>query len=193
MTSAEVHAAVALVLGLLVVFPCLALLMWALFPGAVRGAQAQAGPRPLRSLVAGAAVTGPGLVATAVLGNLPGPAKPASGLLFALLFLYAFVGVAGLAGHVGARLPSPGDAARSWLPTLRGALVLEGACGLPFIGWFVLAPLALVAGAGALTIALFSRTTSAAAAPSSSSAASSAPPAPLASVEAAAPEPLSVS
>lgn len=158
MTSAEVHAVVALVLGLLVAFPALALLLRALAPGAAEGAERQARERPLRSLLAGVAVVGPGLVLVAALGKLPGGGgKAASGLALAALFLLAYVGVAGLAAHVGARLPSPGDAARPWLATLRGAVVLECACGLPLLGWFVLAPLALITGAGATTIGLFSR------------------------------------
>lgn len=165
MTSAEVHAVVALVIGLLIAFPALALLCRALWPDAVEAASLVSRERPLRSLFAGAAVIGPGLVLITVLGKAPGPGKAASALLLAALFLYAYVGVTGLAGHVGARLPSPGDAARPWLATLRGAIVLECACGLPLFGWFVLAPAALVVGAGALTIGLFSRAQASVAAP----------------------------
>lgn len=178
MTSAEVHAVIALVLGLLVAFPALALFLRALAPDTVDAAARQARDRPLRSLLAGVVVVAPGLVVVTVLGKLPGLGKPLSGLVFALLFLYAYLGVAGLAGHIGVRLPSPSDAARPWLATLRGAVVLECACGLPFIGWFFLAPVALVTGAGAVTIGLFSRATT--------------PTTTAAPVAEAAPEPLSV-
>jgi hypothetical protein len=157
MTSAEVNAAVAVVLGLSLVFPALALLLSALFPGTASAARDHVASRPLRAVGAGALVAAPALFATAVLAQVPGAGKLVALLLFALVFFAAFTGTAGLAAHVGGRLPSPGDAARPWLPTLRGAIVLEVACGLPIVGWFVLAPLALLLGAGAVTIALLSR------------------------------------
>jgi hypothetical protein len=74
-----------------------------------------------------------------------------------VLILPALLGSAGLAERLGTGLSSPADEARPWRRTLRGGLVLAGMFLLPFAGWFVLLPLVLVSGFGALASVRYRR------------------------------------
>jgi hypothetical protein len=100
-------------------------------------------------LGAGLAVWGPGALAVAVVGALPGPFKLLALIMFASLLAWSFVGVAALAARVGDGIPSPQDRERPWLPVVRGIVCLEVPATLPFLGWFVLVPGIFLAGAGA--------------------------------------------
>jgi hypothetical protein len=79
---------------------------------------------------------------------------------FILLFYVMFsgVGTAGLITHIGRRLESPADAGRPWRATVRGGVVLELAYLIPVLGWFGILPISLIIGAGAATLAAFTRT-----------------------------------
>jgi hypothetical protein len=70
-----------------------------------------------------------------------------------LMLVSAVFGLAGLARRVGAGLPSPLDEAQPWRSSLRGGLVLAATFLLPFGGWFVLLPCALVSGFGVSVMA----------------------------------------
>jgi hypothetical protein len=72
-----------------------------------------------------------------------------------ILLIYASIGAAGLATHLGQRLPSPADAQRPWRATVRGAVVLEMAYLIPILGWFGLLPISLIIGVGAATLGFF--------------------------------------
>ena len=74
-------------------------------------------------------------------------------VLFAVA-LVALLGSAGLARHIGMRLPSGRDATEPWRPVLRGGIVLSICFVLPGIGWFVVLPYALITGFGAAMVAL---------------------------------------
>jgi hypothetical protein len=100
-------------------------------------------------LVIGAAVAGRGRHA---------PALGALGVgLLMLFFLPAVFGLAGLARRIGAGLGSPADGAQPGCLTLRGGAVLAATFLLPFGGWFLLLPWALVSGFGATVMAWWSR------------------------------------
>jgi hypothetical protein len=71
-------------------------------------------------------------------------------------FAFALVGVAGLATHIGQRLPSPVDSQRPWRATVRGGVALELAYLVPIVGWLGLLPISLILGAGANTLGFFS-------------------------------------
>ena len=59
-------------------------------------------------------------------------------------------GSAGLARLIGEGLPSERDDREPWRAVMRGGAVLSLACLLPFAGWFILLPLALASGLGAI-------------------------------------------
>jgi hypothetical protein len=131
-------------------FPALLTLASLCFPGAVDRAERNAGVRPVRSLVLGAAALFVVVAAAAVLGNaLGGPGKllGAVGLLGGLGV--AMVGGAGLARHLaGAYRRQTGSGPR--VPdVVAGAVLLELASALPLAGWFVVLPAAFLVMLGA--------------------------------------------
>jgi hypothetical protein len=64
--------------------------------------------------------------------------------LMVVSILWALVGIAGLASHIGGRLWPSCTGDQAWRGQLRGGLVIAGALTIPFVGWFIL-PLVLVA------------------------------------------------
>jgi hypothetical protein len=77
--------------------------------------------------------------------------------LLVILILPALFGSSGLALRVGAGLSSPADGDQPWRRTLRGGVVLGGTFLLPFAGWFVVLPVALVSGFGVAASVLYRR------------------------------------
>lgn len=151
MYTGNVFGITFLILGFVISMVALVLLCAALAPDLTRRCS-QSYDRPGRtSLVA--------LLATfvaVVLVSLASAAVPALGAIVAgALAFAAMFGVAGLARTIGSRMPSPADEGRPWRADLRGAIVLHLAFAVPFVGWFGLLPLSLVAGLGALVRAVF--------------------------------------
>ena len=127
----------------------------ALLPAAVERC-AGAYARPVRATLVGLATGLPILVIGAAAAER-GRQVPALGVLgvalLLLLLVTAVFGLAGLAHRVGAGLASPVDEAQPWRRSLRGGLVLAATLLLPFGGWFVLLPWALVSGLGVAVMA----------------------------------------
>ncbi len=154
---ADVFSVVFIILGFWVALPALCLTLRAFWPGALERSRAQTAEHPWRCVFVGLGVLLPGVFVSVFVASQPAAAKPIGLLLFAGLFLYTFVGVSGLVTHLGGGLRSPSDEARPWLATLRGALCLVMSATIPFVGWFLICPAALVIGAGAMTLSLFNR------------------------------------
>jgi len=74
-------------------------------------------------------------------------------VLIALTIL-GLMGSAGLSRHIGQRLSSPLDEGQPWRCVLRGGIVLSITFLFPFVGWFLVLPLALVSGVGAAALSL---------------------------------------
>jgi Ca2+/Na+ antiporter len=127
----------------------------ALWPAAVERCSGQYS-RPVRATLVGLVTSLP-IFAIGAAAADRGKQVPALGVvgvaLLLLLLVSAVFGLAGLARRIGAGLPSPLDEAQPWLVSLRGGLVLAATFLLPFGGWFVLLPCALVSGFGALVMA----------------------------------------
>jgi hypothetical protein len=153
MLMADVAVWTALFVGLMIVLPAVWLLFGALWPSAVQRAQDRIPRRPLSTFFVGLAVSllFTGLVALFGKANL----APAALVLSAFGLGWSLLGVSALARHVGTRLGSLGDPA--WKPHLRGGIVLALSFLVPFLGWLLLFPIALVLGAGAATLAVFRR------------------------------------
>jgi hypothetical protein len=153
---ADVFTFVFLILGFWLALPALCLSLRAAFPNAVTKSQRHIAQRPGRSLVAGIVVGIPSfVVSVAATAALPGGGKLIGLLLVAGLFLYSFVGIAGLVTHLGQRLGSPADDAQPWLQTLRGAVCLVMPATIPVLGWFLIVPLVFLLGVGTTTISFF--------------------------------------
>jgi hypothetical protein len=155
MTMADVLAVALVILGLMATLPAQWLLARALLPGAVDRARERLVSRPILCVLAGLVPAALGIgVALALLGQGGPPLKLLGFVLFAGTILVAAVGMAGLATAVGERLPSAADAGRPWRGLVRGAVCLELAFLVPFIGWFGLLPIALAAALGAAVLSL---------------------------------------
>ena len=96
------------------------------------------------------------LILAGMLRKMPGGFGTITSVaLSSLYFVYASAGMAGLATCIGLRLTSPADSERPWRATLRGGIVLELAYLLPILGWFLILPVSIIAGSGAVSLALF--------------------------------------
>jgi len=155
MTVADVLAWFLLVAGAFLALLGASLAAHALWPAAVERCSTQYG-RPVRATLVGLLVGLPLLTIGAAAADRGKQIPPLGVLgvgLLLLLLVGAVFGLAGLARRVGAGLASPVDEAQPWRRSLRGGLVLAAAFLLPFGGWFVLLPSALVSGFGAAVMA----------------------------------------
>lgn len=159
MLFADTMAIFFVILGLLLAFPSLWLLCRALWTEQVIRSSETVG---LKSFFIGIPITAVAVVIVIVVGKLPASFGQIGGVLaFSALFLYAQIGVSGLATYIGNRLPSPADKEKVWRPTLRGAIILSLSWLLPLVGWFLIIPVSVIHGAGATTRSLFPRKKSA--------------------------------
>lgn len=157
MVLADVMAVVFSVLGMLLALPGLWLLCKGLWPSLVLSAEIDCAQALWKPLLAGLVPAAIAFIAIATLGNL-GPLGGIAAIFAASVFVvFASIGIAGLATLVGKRLPSPQDSDRPWLATLRGAIIIEVSCLIPFVGWFILLPMAFILGSGATCRTFFKR------------------------------------
>jgi hypothetical protein len=153
MLMADVAVWTALFVGLMVVLPAVWLLFGALWPSAVQRAQERIPRKPASTFFIGLGVS---LLFTILVGVLGQASLAPPALIVASFGLgWSLLGVSALARHVGTRLSSPGDPA--WKPHLRGGIVLALSFLVPFLGWMLVFPIAIVLGAGAATTAVFRR------------------------------------
>lgn len=153
MLMADVAIWTALFVGLMVVLPAVWLLFGGLWPSALQRAQERIPRRPWSTFFIGLGVIAlfSALIGVLAAANL----APAALVVFSFALGWSLLGVSALARHVGSRLASPGDP--SWKPHLRGGIVLALSFLVPFLGWLLVLPIALVLGAGAATTAVFRR------------------------------------
>lgn len=134
---------------------CLVLAANLLFPAVARRASDLVEHRASSQFMRGVLVGTPALfVSVALVGN-PMPLMKVVGLLGVVAVLVvATVGFAGLARLTGRRVSGSGGSTSDYVGMTRGTALLVGACVIPLIGWFVVAPVCLLfnfgAGLGAL-------------------------------------------
>ncbi|MDH5507554.1 MAG: hypothetical protein OEZ02_10065 [Anaerolineae bacterium] len=152
---ADVYAVFGTLLALGIAFPGLLTAWWLLFPTRIAIAQTRIERTPWKSFgmgIAGAIVL---LIPLFVLFSMPFPFSKFLGaiLLFGSLG-FAGIGAAGLAAHMGKSLQQRTDAQYSPLGSfVRAAAALELAAAFPFLGWFIVIPLTLIASLGAAIFA----------------------------------------
>lgn len=156
MILADVFKYVFLVLGVLVVIVSYWLATTALFPAAVERARVAYGARPMRLIATGALATIPLVLLGLVLLNAaPNAAlKLAGAVSVALPLVLGLAGSAGLSERVGRGLVHAEDARTPWRRSLRGGSVLALTFLLPIVGWFVVLPMVLMSGCGAVLLAM---------------------------------------
>jgi hypothetical protein len=103
--------------------------------------------RPVRCLLVGIFTFG---ILMAVLLGLAGKAGGGVLIIASIPLIMSFIGSAGLALRIGSDLSRTRE---RWRRGIRGATMLGFCCITPFLGWFVVLPLTLAAGFGALLLA----------------------------------------
>lgn len=147
MYTGDVLGIALIAIGLIAAATAFQVLVAAVFTTRVDAASRCVGTRPYISTLAGLLVLGAWFVAALVAGQVPGPGKAIAAVLGLALIVFALFGWAAASRIIGERLPSPADT--PWRATLRGA-VASATFGIvvPFLGWFLILPLVLAAGAG---------------------------------------------
>lgn len=158
MLMADVLAIALSVIGFLLSLLGLWLLCRALWPRRVESAAARCRSNAIACFITGLLVTLVTVVVAVGLATRFGAPGQIMAFIVAFLYMiYAGIGMAGLATHVGRRLMSPVDAARPWRATVRGGITLELAYLFPLLGWFGLLPISFILGSGAVTLSFFRR------------------------------------
>ncbi|MBI5092710.1 MAG: hypothetical protein HZB26_09755 [Candidatus Hydrogenedentes bacterium] len=150
MIMADVFKILFLILGTLVTVVCYWLLFEACAPARVDRARRNYERRPIRITLLGLLVSAPVIAIGMAMVSAPaGLAKVIGLTLIMLLVLSGLLGSAGLTRMIGQRLESAVDSAQPWRRVLRGGVVLAVSFVMPFIGWFLVLPFALISGVGA--------------------------------------------
>ncbi|HUM14012.1 MAG TPA: hypothetical protein VLT82_23890 [Myxococcaceae bacterium] len=125
----------------------------ALFRPAVERAHGTYATRPLAATLAGLGALLPvgGVFVVFARAAHPG-VKLVTGAILMVPLLLALVGSAGLADRIGAGLPSGVDRQQPWRRVLRGGAVLALLFVVPVLGWFLVFPLTLASGLGAMLL-----------------------------------------
>lgn len=146
------------ILGLMITFPCLWLLLSAVWPKMVAECTDRVTSGLWKSFFAGLPILVGSVITVAIVSKIPGGGGGAASIAtICLSLIYACAGVSGLATQIGKRLPSPVDSDRPWKATIRGSVVLVFSWLLPLVGWFVILPFSLITGAGSVTRVFFTR------------------------------------
>jgi hypothetical protein len=110
--------------------------------------------QPVKTTLAGVVAAIPCVIVVMLLRNSHHPVGNAVSIIaIGVLLVAGMAGSAGLAQRIGQGLVSPKDEGQPWRRVLRGGIVFAFTMLLPFVGWFVVLPWALVSGLGAVTLA----------------------------------------
>ena len=150
----DVTAIFGILLSLGIVFPGFLTAGWLLFPAAVERARLRLEATPWQCFWLGGVTTAIIVIPTTILIALPfGPAKLLGWVGLAASLTLASLGAAGLAALMSGRLQAQSRLSPA-AAFVRAAVALELAAALPFIGWLVVMPLAIVVSLGATVFAL---------------------------------------
>jgi hypothetical protein len=153
MIMADVLTWFLLIVGIILVLNSYWLVAVSLWPRWVEACAAKY-CRPGRVTLTGVIVTIPGVILVMLFRNIHHAAGNAlSIIVIGMLLIVGMAGSAGMAQRIGQGLVSPKDEKQPWRRVLRGGIVFAFTMLLPFVGWFVVLPWALVSGLGAVTLA----------------------------------------
>lgn len=153
MIMADVLTWFLVIVGTLVVLNSYWLAAVSLWPGLVEACAARY-RQPWRVTLAGVIATIPCVIVVMLLRNSHHAVGNAVSIIaIGMLLVIGMAGSAGLAQRIGQGLASPKDEGQPWWRVLRGGIVFAFTMLLPFVGWFVVLPWALVSGVGAVTLA----------------------------------------
>jgi len=155
MIMADVSAVFGTLLALGIAIPGLMLTWQLLFPKVVNRAETRLQTTPWKSFFGGLIVLAIFLTPILILFNLPGSFAQFLGFTGVFVGLtFASIGTAGLSKLMGVQLQKNGTSLTVTGVMVRGAVAMELAAIVPFIGWFIFLPLAFIASLGAVFFAL---------------------------------------
>ncbi len=154
MTLAQVQAAVAVFVALMVSLTGLFTSTAILLPIHTQKAEAALNQSPKRCLLGGLALLLVGALAIAFLNAPVPPLKLAGVLLLLLLGALVTLGGAGMAQLMGKRISEMSGAQTSFGALVRGSIAYSVGVFFPLIGWYILAPLSILCALGAGVAAL---------------------------------------
>ncbi|MDB4630487.1 hypothetical protein OAF46_03125 [Akkermansiaceae bacterium] len=122
-----------------------------LVPKAVERCATRYGETPWRCLIVGLLVGVPMVTLGLAMANGgAAPVKTVGILLVMVVFLRGLFGSAGLCQRMGQGLRKVDDEGQEWLGVKRGGTVLGLMMIFPVLGWFLVIPVTLLSGMGAL-------------------------------------------
>ncbi|MCL4262157.1 MAG: hypothetical protein KJ069_03040 [Anaerolineae bacterium] len=152
---ADVYTVTFIIIGILLSVPALLVAFNLLMPQVTQRAYTRLDQTPVKSFFLGLPVTG-----FIVLYSLVA-FQASAGLLQTTAFIVAIgglgigsIGGAGMARLLAARLTPLATPNSKLTNLLRGAVLYEMACLVPFVGWFLFIPIAGITAIGAATFAL---------------------------------------
>lgn len=151
---ADVAAVFGTLLALGIAFPGLLVAWWLLFPSAVGRAKQRFVRTPGKCFGLGVLVTILLTIPTTILFLIPGPGQLMSFVAILAIMGIAAIGAAGIAATMGERLTQRTGSVSPFAAFVRGAIALELAAAFPFLGWFIVIPVAIIISLGATTFAL---------------------------------------
>lgn len=158
MIVADVLTWVFIILGFLVAFPATWLLLGAVAPDRVERARIRSEKSPLATFFAGVGTIALfGIAVTILSATGAGPVVMIAVVLAGVGMGYSMMGISAITRRIGSRLYGDRPSVPPWRVHLLGGVVLAFSYLLPVLGWFVVLPLSLIMGAGAVTLTLFSR------------------------------------
>jgi len=152
---ADVYTVTFIIIGILLSVPALLVAFNLLMPEVTQRAYTRLDRTPVKSFFLGLPVTG-----FIILYSLTA-FEASAGLLQTTAFIVAIggmgigsIGGAGMARLLAARLTPLAGPNSKMMNLLRGAVLYELACLVPFVGWFLFIPIAGITAVGAATFAL---------------------------------------
>lgn len=153
MIMADVLMWTFLILGFYVVTVAYWVAAVGLAPRLVEGSCERLGESPWKSLLAGLLIGLPGIgIGLAMANGGAAPVKMIGIILTLVIFFAGLCGSAGLCLRIGKGLKNPIDQEQPWLRVKRGGIVLGLMFIFPVLGWFLVFPVALFSGMGALVL-----------------------------------------
>jgi hypothetical protein len=151
---ADVYTVTLIIIGILISLPALLVGLNLLMPGVTIRTQVRLRETPGKSFWLGALFTAVLLPIIFATIETPGPGQAFGiGLLVAVMGVGS-LGAAGMARLLGERIRPLAKPNSDMMNMLRGAAVYELACIVPFVGWFIFAPLVGMTVMGAAVFAL---------------------------------------
>lgn len=156
MTIGDILAVIAAIAAVAATWAATILAFALLFPAKSVDAKERLAAAPGRIFLRGLLFTaGAFLVAGIVNSSHSGPTRILAGAIFSTLLLASALGGAAIVRMIAERIKGDGGLANSFAALTRATGLYVAAGFLPVVGWFTIAPLALIFSVGAATAALF--------------------------------------